>query len=118
MSRRDDCECAGRVCVDFDVHLSLVSSDPAQKKLALRAGNEKEEGESADTVGCCSLRVEHITLHEELEGSKYVVEFDFLGKDSIRYYNKVPVIKKVKGPEVLKPRSFLAFKCLLRPGNG
>ncbi|KAK9517018.1 hypothetical protein VZT92_024915 [Zoarces viviparus] len=64
-------------------------------KLALRAGNEKEEGESADTVGCCSLRVEHITLHEKLEGNECVVEFDFLGKDSIRYYNKVPVIKKV-----------------------
>ncbi|KAF0041445.1 hypothetical protein F2P81_007343 [Scophthalmus maximus] len=64
-------------------------------KLALRAGNEKEEGETADTVGCCSLRVEHITLHERLEGNDCVVEFDFLGKDSIRYYNKVPVIKKV-----------------------
>ncbi|XP_070687048.1 DNA topoisomerase I, mitochondrial [Pempheris klunzingeri] len=64
-------------------------------KLALRAGNEKEEGETADTVGCCSLRVEHITLHKELEGNECVVEFDFLGKDSIRYYNKVPVIKKV-----------------------
>ncbi|KAM3609932.1 uncharacterized protein V6R79_022660 [Siganus canaliculatus] len=64
-------------------------------KLALRAGNEKEEGETADTVGCCSLRVEHITLHEELDGNECVVEFDFLGKDSIRYYNKVPVIKKV-----------------------
>ncbi|PWA33053.1 hypothetical protein CCH79_00013000 [Gambusia affinis] len=64
-------------------------------KLALRAGNEKEEGETADTVGCCSLRVEHITLHDELDGNECVVEFDFLGKDSIRYYNKVPVIKKV-----------------------
>ncbi|XP_074488002.1 DNA topoisomerase I, mitochondrial [Sebastes fasciatus] len=64
-------------------------------KLALRAGNEKEEGETADTVGCCSLRVEHITLHEKLAGKECVVEFDFLGKDSIRYYNKVPVIKKV-----------------------
>uniref|UniRef100_A0A8C3AS63 DNA topoisomerase I n=1 Tax=Cyclopterus lumpus TaxID=8103 RepID=A0A8C3AS63_CYCLU len=64
-------------------------------KLALRAGNEKEEGETADTVGCCSLRVEHITLHEKLEGNECVVEFDFLGKDSIRYYNKVPVITKV-----------------------
>ncbi|KAG7229838.1 hypothetical protein INR49_012487 [Caranx melampygus] len=64
-------------------------------KLALRAGNEKEEGETADTVGCCSLRVEHITLHEKLDGNEYVVEFDFLGKDCIRYYNKVPVIKKV-----------------------
>uniref|UniRef100_A0A3B4AV28 DNA topoisomerase I n=1 Tax=Periophthalmus magnuspinnatus TaxID=409849 RepID=A0A3B4AV28_9GOBI len=63
-------------------------------KLALRAGNEKEEGETADTVGCCSLRVEHITLHDKLDGDEYVVEFDFLGKDSIRYYNKVPVIKK------------------------
>ncbi|KAG9347801.1 hypothetical protein JZ751_003816 [Albula glossodonta] len=65
-------------------------------KLALRAGNEKEEGETADTVGCCSLRVEHITLHEKLDGQECVVEFDFLGKDSIRYYNKVPVEKREK----------------------
>ncbi|XP_075208787.1 DNA topoisomerase I, mitochondrial [Anomaloglossus baeobatrachus] len=64
-------------------------------KLALRAGNEKEEGETADTVGCCSLRVEHIQLHPEMDGQQYVVEFDFLGKDSIRYYNKVPVEKEV-----------------------
>lgn len=64
-------------------------------QLALRAGNEKEEGETADTVGCCSLRVEHINLHPELDGQEYVVEFDFLGKDSIRYYNKVPVEKRV-----------------------
>uniref|UniRef100_A0A8C3T2H2 DNA topoisomerase I n=2 Tax=Chelydra serpentina TaxID=8475 RepID=A0A8C3T2H2_CHESE len=64
-------------------------------KLALRAGNEKEEGETADTVGCCSLRVEHIKLHPELDGQEHVVEFDFLGKDSIRYYNKVPVEKPV-----------------------
>ncbi len=37
-------------------------------KLALRAGNEKDE-DQADTVGCCSLRVEHITLHEEHDGT-------------------------------------------------
>ena len=30
-------------------------------KLALRAGNEKDSDETADTVGCCSLRVEHIS---------------------------------------------------------
>ncbi|KAJ8271936.1 hypothetical protein COCON_G00107950 [Conger conger] len=64
-------------------------------KLALRAGNEKEEGETADTVGCCSLRVEHIALHPQLDGEQNVVEFDFLGKDCIRYYNKVPVTKRV-----------------------
>ncbi|KAJ8257854.1 hypothetical protein GJAV_G00190450 [Gymnothorax javanicus] len=64
-------------------------------KLALRAGNEKEEGETADTVGCCSLRVEHIKLYPEMDGQEFVVEFDFLGKDSIRYYNKIPVEKRV-----------------------
>lgn len=64
-------------------------------QLALRAGNEKEEGETADTVGCCSLRVEHLTLHEEKDGKQYVVDFDFLGKDSIRYQNTIPVEKRV-----------------------
>nr|CAG4636829.1 EOG090X0296 [Ceriodaphnia reticulata]SVE72808.1 EOG090X0296 [Ceriodaphnia reticulata] len=63
-------------------------------KLALRAGNEKDE-DQADTVGCCSLRVEHITLHEQKNGKQFVVVFDFLGKDSIRYYNEVPVEKRV-----------------------
>lgn len=28
-------------------------------------------------------------------GKEYVVVFDFLGKDSIRYYNEVPVEKRV-----------------------
>lgn len=46
-------------------------------------------------MGCCSLRVEHVQLHPEADGCPYVVEFDFLGKDSIRYYNKVPVEKPV-----------------------
>ena len=36
-----------------------------------------------------------IALHEEMDGKEYMVEFDFLGKDSIRYYNKVPVEKQV-----------------------
>jgi len=72
-------------------------------KLALRVGNEKGEDE-ADTVGCCSLRVEHLQL---LGDNK--VRFDFLGKDSIRYTNEVVVENRVyenlksfmkeKGPE-------------------
>ena len=32
-------------------------------KLALRVGGEKDTEEEADTVGCCSLRVEHLTPH-------------------------------------------------------
>ncbi|CAG8562241.1 6817_t:CDS:10 [Rhizophagus irregularis] len=55
-------------------------------RLALRAGNEKKEGEEADTVGCCSLRFEHIRLE-----AGNTVHFDFLGKDSIRYQNTVTV---------------------------
>lgn len=58
-------------------------------KFALRAGNEKGEDE-ADTVGCCSLRLEHVSLKEPQN-----VIFDFLGKDSIRYYNEVTVDKRV-----------------------
>ncbi|OCH93765.1 hypothetical protein OBBRIDRAFT_789963 [Obba rivulosa] len=58
-------------------------------RLALRAGNEKGEDE-ADTVGCCSLRCEHVTLQPP---NKLV--FDFLGKDSIRYYNQVDVDEQV-----------------------
>lgn len=55
-------------------------------QLALRAGNEKDD-ESADTVGCCSLRVEHIKLHEELHGKQHVVVFDFLGKNL--FWNRI-----------------------------
>ncbi|XP_034373058.1 DNA topoisomerase I, mitochondrial isoform X5 [Arvicanthis niloticus] len=64
-------------------------------KLALRTGNEKEEGETADTVGCCSLRVEHVRLHAPSDGQEHVVELDFLGKDSIRYKNHMTVEKLV-----------------------
>jgi len=34
-------------------------------------------------------------MHEEYDGKEFVVEFDFLGKDSIRYYNRVEVEKRV-----------------------
>ncbi|KAI3920426.1 hypothetical protein MKX01_000765 [Papaver californicum] len=54
-------------------------------KLALRAGNEKDDDE-ADTVGCCTLKVENVKLFPPNK-----LEFDFLGKDSIRYLNTVDV---------------------------
>eukprot|EP00299_Pterocystis_sp_00344_P018027 c9013_g1_i1.p1 GENE.c9013_g1_i1~~c9013_g1_i1.p1 ORF type:complete len:861 (+),score=243.89 c9013_g1_i1:51-2633(+) len=55
-------------------------------RLALRVGNEKDTDEEADTVGCCSLRIEHV---KPLGDDK--IELDFLGKDSIRYLNTVKV---------------------------
>ncbi|KAK2765379.1 DNA topoisomerase 1 [Arachnomyces sp. PD_36] len=58
-------------------------------QFALRAGNEKGEDE-ADTAGCCSLKYEHITLKPPNK-----VIFDFLGKDSIRFYDEVEVDPQV-----------------------
>lgn len=59
-------------------------------KFALRAGNEKDTENEADTVGCCSLKYEHVTLREP-----DIVIFDFLGKDSIRYYDECQVDRQV-----------------------
>ncbi|KAF2797895.1 DNA topoisomerase 1 [Melanomma pulvis-pyrius CBS 109.77] len=58
-------------------------------QFALRAGNEKGEDE-AETVGCCSLKFQHVTL----KPPNFVI-FDFLGKDSIRFYNEVQVDPQV-----------------------
>ena len=54
-------------------------------KFALRVGNEKGD-DSADTVGVSTLRVEHINLLDN-----NIIELDFLGKDSVPYYNKLTV---------------------------
>ncbi|KAL3642943.1 hypothetical protein CASFOL_013758 [Castilleja foliolosa] len=54
-------------------------------KLALRAGNEKDDDE-ADTVGCCTLKVENV---EPLPPN--ILKFDFLGKDSIPYQKELEV---------------------------
>ena len=59
-------------------------------EFALRAGNEKDTDNEAETVGCCSLKFEHVTLQEP-----QTVIFDFLGKDSIRFYNEVQVSRQV-----------------------
>jgi DNA topoisomerase-1 len=56
----------------------------------LRAGNEKDAENEAETVGCCSLKYEHVTLKPP-----NTVIFDFLGKDSIRFYDEVVVHEQV-----------------------
>jgi DNA topoisomerase-1 len=54
--------------------------------LALRVGGEKGEDE-ADTVGCCSLRVEHLKFNHE--ANSYEIELEFLGKDSMLYKQNI-----------------------------
>jgi len=56
-------------------------------RLALRVGGEKDTDQEADTVGCTSLRVEHVKFDPDETTLK--VTFDFLGKDSVRYLNEV-----------------------------
>uniref|UniRef100_A0A8W8MTJ4 DNA topoisomerase n=3 Tax=Magallana gigas TaxID=29159 RepID=A0A8W8MTJ4_MAGGI len=61
--------------------------------LGIRVGNRKKEGNTSETAGCCSLRKKHLKLYKE--NNNQVVEFDFLCKGSIRYYNQISVEKIV-----------------------
>jgi DNA topoisomerase-1 len=54
-------------------------------RLALRVGNEKGE-DQADTVGVTSLKINNVSIDETCK-----LELDFLGKDSIRYHNKINI---------------------------
>ena len=52
-------------------------------RTAMRVGDEKDP-EEADTVGATTLRKEHIKLNNNS------IEFDFLGKDSVRWKETIP----------------------------
>ena len=54
-------------------------------RTAMRVGDEKDP-EEADTVGATTLRKEHIKLNGDS------IEFDFLGKDSVRWQETVPAL--------------------------
>jgi DNA topoisomerase-1 len=58
-------------------------------RTAMRVGDEKDP-EEADTVGATTLRKEHITLTSD------AIKFDFLGKDSVRWQETVPVVENDK----------------------
>lgn len=58
-------------------------------RTAMRVGDEKDPDE-ADTVGATTLRKEHVKITQE------AIEFDFLGKDSVRWQEKVPAIGQDK----------------------
>ena len=75
-----------------------------------RAEKEKDNTKEADKVGVFSLRIKHVRgLHETKDGLKYVVDFNFLAKDSLRYeqsksvgkavFEKIGVLMEGKGPK-------------------
>ena len=57
--------------------------------LGIRVGDEKGE-DSSDTVGASSLRKEHVSIENNF------LKLDFLGKDSVRYVNRVEMSDSVK----------------------
>jgi len=59
--------------------------------LKLRVGDEKDPDE-ADTVGATTLRPEHIKF-----GEKGIVDFDFLGKDAVRWQKRIRLPEQVIG---------------------
>ncbi|CAM9248831.1 unnamed protein product [Choristocarpus tenellus] len=70
-------------------------------KLALRVGGEKGKDE-ADTVGCCSLRVEHLTFNSK-DAEAHEIELEFLGKDSMLFKETIDFEKYGKtGIKVFK----------------
>ncbi len=89
----------GKIRKDYTAR--LTSSDPEVcqiatcmwviDKLALRVGGEKGEDE-ADTVGCCSLRREHLTFVPTPDGHSSTIreiELEFLGKDSMLFKQNI-----------------------------
>ena len=81
------------------ISANLAAEDLKRRKLAtvsylidalkLRVGDEKDKDE-ADTVGATTLRPEHIKIRE----NGHVV-FDFLGKDSVRWFKEVELPQQV-----------------------
>lgn len=73
----------------------MKSSDPKISRIAtacyliyrtaMRVGDEKDP-EEADTVGATTLRKEHIKITPD------AIEFDFLGKDSVRWQETVKAV--------------------------
>lgn len=88
--------CIGRIRKDYTK--KIKSKDKAERQLgtamwvidvlALRVGGEKNEDE-ADTVGCCSLRVEHMTFADKNNPDNYEIELEFLGKDSMLFRQNI-----------------------------
>ena len=79
--------------VKAQISKDMQNKDPKTRRIstacyliyrtAMRVGDEKDPDE-ADTVGATTLRKEHIKL------SGNTIEFDFLGKDSVRWKETIP----------------------------
>lgn len=75
-------------------------------RLAMRVGDEKDEDE-ADTVGASTLRVEHVNIGEDK------IDFDFLGKDSVRWEKSL----EMRGEDKILARNLREFMAGKQPNE-
>jgi len=92
------CDNIDNIRLDYKKKLKAKSLEERQvatamwviDRLALRVGGEKNTEEEADTVGCCSLRVEHFEFDPNDEGDDCKeIKLEFLGKDSMPYLQTI-----------------------------
>jgi len=88
------CDNIEKIRASYKLKLVSKSTDERQlatamwviDRLALRVGGEKDTDEEADTVGCCSLRVEHLHIDPNgADADSKEIELEFLGKDSMLF---------------------------------
>jgi DNA topoisomerase I len=72
-------------------------------RLAMRVGDEKD-AEEADTVGASTLRYEHVKLKPSS------MEFDFLGKDSVRWQKNIEIKDDSDKTALINFQAFLKEK--------
>ncbi len=99
MEKFKKAETLGKQIAKIEQHIlkNLDAPDVNRRKVAtvswlilvpnMRVGDEKDPDE-ADTVGAITLRPEHITIDK----TECIINFDFLGKDSVRW------VKSVRAP--------------------
>jgi DNA topoisomerase-1 len=83
--------------IEREIVNKMTSRDLAQRKvstvcylifkMAMRVGDEKDPDE-ADTVGATTLRKEHLKF-KEIDKKNRVLEFNFLGKDSVPWQKSI-----------------------------
>ena len=83
--------------IEREIVKKMTSKDVGQRKIstvcyliikmAMRVGDEKDPDE-ADTVGATTLRKEHLKF-KEIDKKNRVLEFNFLGKDSVPWQKSI-----------------------------
>ncbi len=73
-----------------------------EKRTLMRKLTQLVAAISASSISVCSLAL--LLTADHVDDENFEVEFDFLGKDSIRYFNRVTVSQQVVTAEISNTR--------------